>query len=106
MSDKTITCVDCQHRFLFSNAEQEIFNSKVPPWPAPKRCIGCRTKRREAKFAALRGVERNARQVFEIVCAKCGVKDTVPFPPKVNKPTYCRGCWPAVRGARPVRSGR
>lgn len=30
---------------------------------------------------------------YEIKCADCGKRDSVPFRPDVSRPVYCGSCW-------------
>ena len=43
--DKTLWCVDCQRRFLFTSGEQKYFQDRG--LTEPKRCLGCRQVRRD-----------------------------------------------------------
>jgi len=47
MSDEVINCADCRTDFTFTASEAEFFASKG--LTKPKRCKGCRQKRRDAK---------------------------------------------------------
>jgi hypothetical protein len=47
LTDKKITCRDCQQDFIFSIREQEFFASKG--YKPTERCINCRALRRAAK---------------------------------------------------------
>lgn len=37
------------------------------------------------------------RESFEITCAECGKRTTVPFKPAGNRPVYCRDCYRTKR---------
>lgn len=39
------------------------------------------------------------RESFEVTCAECGVRTTVPFKPAGNRPVYCRDCYRSKRPA-------
>ena len=53
---------------------------------------------REVRDAGeLRG--RGPREMFDAVCAQCGVQTRVPFKPVAGRPVYCRDCYSAKRGA-------
>jgi len=45
-TDKTLTCSDCGNDFVFTAGEQDFYRSKGFT-NEPKRCIGCRNKKRE-----------------------------------------------------------
>jgi len=38
------------------------------------------------------------REMFEAVCAQCGVQTRVPFKPVAGRPVYCRECYSSKRG--------
>ncbi len=46
LKDKRLKCVDCEESFIFSSGEQLYFASKK--LSVPKRCPGCRRKRRNS----------------------------------------------------------
>ncbi len=46
--------------------------------------------------------ERAPREVFDVVCAECGVETTVPFKPDGSRPVKCRDCF---QKDRPPRDG-
>ena len=48
--DKTIQCKDCGADFIFSVDDQEYYASQR--FVDPKRCPGCRRKKRDGKRAA------------------------------------------------------
>ncbi|MBS3177073.1 hypothetical protein J4457_07640 [Candidatus Woesearchaeota archaeon] len=33
------------------------------------------------------------RELHDATCSKCGNACKVPFPPKPDRPVYCRECW-------------
>lgn len=49
MSDEVINCADCRTDFTFTESEATFFASKG--LTKPKRCKGCREKRKAAKAA-------------------------------------------------------
>lgn len=49
MSDEVIVCVDCKNEFTFTENEASFFASKG--LVKPRRCKGCRQKRRDMKAA-------------------------------------------------------
>lgn len=81
MQDKKLVCSDCSQEFDFTVREQEFYQEKGFE-NEPKRCPDCRRAKKQA-----------GRQSFEITCADCGEKATVPFEPKGDGPLYCRECF-------------
>ena len=79
--DQTLTCRDCGNTFVWTASEQEFF-AKKGFQNAPVRCPNDRALKK-----ARMGGERSR---FEITCATCGKKDTVPFKPSGDRPVYCR----------------
>jgi DNA-directed RNA polymerase subunit RPC12/RpoP len=47
MSDRVIRCIDCLAEFVWTEGEQEYFQSKQ--LQQPRRCPSCRAKRRAQK---------------------------------------------------------
>lgn len=89
--DKTLTCRDCGAEFTFSASEQEFFAEKGFA-NDPGRCPACRAARkRQGGFTGNSG--RPQREMFDAVCAECGVKTQVPFRPSGDRPVYCRDCY-------------
>ncbi len=94
--DQTIQCKDCGNQFTWTAEEQEFYQQKG--FNAPLRCKDCRAKAR-ANFDGNRGGgDRGERQSFEITCAECGAKDTVPFKPRGDKAVLCRNCFRKQKG--------
>jgi CxxC-x17-CxxC domain-containing protein len=79
--DQTLTCRDCGNTFVWTASEQEFYASKGFQ-NAPVRCPADRALKKTRMGGA--------RQSFEITCAVCGKKDTVPFKPTGDRPVYCR----------------
>ncbi len=50
-TDKPLTCVECEEKFVFSAGEQAFFRSKQ--LSEPKRCPECRRSRRESLVKAV-----------------------------------------------------
>ena len=42
--DSTLVCVTCGSEFVFTSKEKQTFASRQ--WTPPKRCLGCRSKKR------------------------------------------------------------
>ena len=83
--DKTLTCCECGNEFVFSANEQAFYAEKGFQ-NEPGRCPACRAARRQ------NGGNRTERQMYEVICADCGVSTLVPFQPRGDKPVYCREC--------------
>lgn len=79
--DQTLTCRDCGNTFVWTAGEQEFYAQKGFQ-NAPVRC----PQDRAMKKTRVQG----ERESFEITCATCGKKDTVPFKPSGDRPVYCR----------------
>lgn len=124
MDDLTLTCADCQERFLFTVAEQRFYAERGIRQPT--RCAACRAARRAERNAALIATYESSREATnwsEIqsiegygltngqprsrsgprpthrgVCAACGRETEVPFQPRSGRPIFCRDCFNARRG--------
>lgn len=90
--DKTLQCVDCNEEFIFTEGEQEFFADKGFT-NEPKRCHGCRKKRKEDKA-------RGGKVETTVTCEQCGKETTVPFKPTGEKPVFCRDCFDGQNGGR------
>ena len=86
-SDKTIVCKDCGASFTFTASEQEFYAEKGFT-NEPQRCKGCRTARKQS---SPRG--GGDRQMYDAICAGCGVQCKVPFQPRSDRPVYCSDCF-------------
>jgi len=86
--DKKITCKECGKEFDFTASEQEFYQEKG--LYEPKRCSDCRKAKRQERFSDKR---------YEITCAQCGAKDTVPFEPKNPEGILCTKCFKESKGA-------
>jgi CxxC-x17-CxxC domain-containing protein len=88
--DKTLVCKDCGADFIFTAGEQEFYAEKGFQ-NEPARCRDCRNSRkRQRNEGAGNG---GTREMFEAVCASCGITTQVPFKPRLNRPVYCRDCF-------------
>ena len=97
--DRTLTCVDCNESFVFTASEQE-FHAEKGFQNDPKRCQSCRSARK-ASGGGRSGGFGGPREMFDVICATCGVKTQVPFQPRSDRPVYCRDCFkPAERSSR------
>ncbi len=90
MQDKTLVCKDCGSEFAFTVRDQQFYAEKGFE-NEPQRCRDCRTQRKTS-----RGASGGAREMFDAVCAQCGVQTTVPFKPRGDRPVYCRACFAAM----------
>lgn len=92
--DITLVCQDCGKEFAFTASEQEFYAKKGFS-NQPKRCPECRMKKKMSmgNGGGHGDFNRGPRQMFEITCANCGKKDTVPFQPKGDRPVLCRDCF-------------
>lgn len=99
MQDQTLTCADCGKAFTWTASEQEFYQQKGFTNP-PKRCPDCRAAKK-ARMGDNRGggFGGGQRQMYEITCANCGKKDSVPFQPRGDKPVLCRDCFRQQKGA-------
>ncbi len=86
-NDKTIVCKDCGQEFTFTASEQEFFAEKGFT-NEPQRCKPCRNARKGNKNSGSR-----ERQMYDAVCAECGVSCQVPFQPRDDRPIYCSDCF-------------
>ena len=103
--DKDITCKTCGTSFTFTQEEQDFYQSKG--FSEPGKCKPCRDAAKQARGG---GGSRGGggyggggygggapREMFDAVCAGCGVQTQVPFQPNGRKPVYCRECFQASR---------
>ncbi|MBX2860100.1 MAG: zinc-ribbon domain containing protein [Vampirovibrio sp.] len=91
-TEKQINCVSCGNDFAFTAEEQEFFHSKG--FQDPRKCKPCRQAAKQARRGGGGGgYDRGPRQLFDAVCASCGVDTQVPFQPSGAKPVYCRECF-------------
>ena len=95
--DKTLQCADCGESFTFTADEQEFFSTKGYT-NEPKRCLNCRRCRRGSGGGG--SWDRGPRQMFTVVCARCGNEAEVPFEPRDGRPVYCSDCYSKERVSR------
>ena len=91
-----ITCAACGTDFSFTQEEQEFYESKG--FQPPRKCKPCRDAAKQSRGGGGGGGSdygRPARQMYDAVCASCGVNTQVPFQPNGSKPVYCRECFQA-----------
>ncbi len=99
--DKNLTCRDCGKQFVWTASEQDFYQKKGFQ-NAPVRCPNCRSLKKQRmgdSGGRSGGFGGGQKQMFEITCAQCGRKDTVPFQPKGDRPVLCRDCFRDKRSA-------
>lgn len=102
MSDKTLTCVDCNTEFTFTASEQEFYASRE--FTEPRRCAPCRAARKASRGDSGGSSQGGgysggggSREMFSATCASCGKEAKVPFKPTGSKPVYCSDCFTSQR---------
>jgi CxxC-x17-CxxC domain-containing protein len=96
---RQITCQSCGTEFTFTEEEQEFYQSKG--FQEPKKCKPCRDAAKQSRGGYGRGgggYNRGPRQMYDAVCASCGIQTQVPFQPNGSKPVYCRECYQGGSG--------
>lgn len=97
MPETMITCAACNADFAFTEEEQEFYESKG--FHPPKKCKPCRDAAKQDRRGGGGGgyggggYNRAPRQMYDAVCAGCGIDTQVPFQPNGTKPVYCRDCF-------------
>lgn len=122
--DKNIVCSDCGQEFVHSATDQARYAERGFS-NEPKRCRTCRDKRKSQQGGGGGGGGggrgggggygggggggggyggggggrgyREPRESFDVTCAGCGEKTTVPFKPTEGRPVYCRDCYRSRR---------
>ena len=88
MSDRKITCSDCNLEFTFSEKEQIFFKEK--DFEDPRRCPKCRIRRRELNYGKTHSAPSGNK--YQATCSCCGADTYVPFKPDPKRLIYCRNC--------------
>jgi len=104
--DRSLVCRECGVSFVFTQGEQEFFQSRGLTNP-PSRCPKCRAVRRaqQAGVATAEGVPSatrptvESRPMYPATCARCGQQTQVPFQPRGDRPVYCSACFHSERPA-------
>jgi CxxC-x17-CxxC domain-containing protein len=102
MQTTEIICTTCGAPFSFSQEEREFYESKG--FQQPRKCKPCRDAAKQQREGGGGygggnrggyggGYDRPQRQMYDTVCAECGVNTQVPFAPNGSKPVYCRNCF-------------
>jgi CxxC-x17-CxxC domain-containing protein len=124
--DIELTCIQCGQKFIFTKAEQQQW-SKRGFVHYPKRCKKCREERRkkaqeyygiyngsymnEYRSPAFRNEQKNYQSIYrspmdsakiihkgyEIICARCGQSDVIPFKPPAGRQVFCHDCYEAIK---------
>ena len=93
--DQTLRCRECSADFVWTAGEQSFYQEKGL-LNQPQRCPNCRVLKRQGRLSP--------RQMFEVVCADCGVTTQVPFEPRESRPVYCSDCFSKVRSTSDTRT--
>ncbi|WP_220204570.1 CxxC-x17-CxxC domain-containing protein [Reticulibacter mediterranei] len=107
LTDQTLYCRDCNQAFIFTVGEQEFYASRGLN-NAPGRCPECRAAHRQAGGGSRSSFDRSsggyrdrdARQMYDAICATCGSETQVPFQPREDRPVYCSNCYQSQRTPR------
>jgi CxxC-x17-CxxC domain-containing protein len=102
MPDRTLTCVECNMEFTYTEDDQQYHASKG--YSEPKRCPSCRSARRAGGGGGYGGggsYGRGPREMHPATCAQCGKETEVPFRPSGDRPVYCSDCF----SKRPATGG-
>ncbi len=92
MPTTEIVCTACGGPFPFTDEEQEFYESKG--FQPPKKCKPCRDAAKQSRGGGgYGGGGGRSRQMYDAVCASCGITTQVPFQPNGTKPVYCRECF-------------
>lgn len=96
MTVTEIVCSSCNNVFEFTQEEREFYDSKG--FQPPRKCKPCRAAAKQNRgggggYGGGYGGGRPQRQMYDAVCASCGVNTQVPFQPNGSKPVYCRDCY-------------
>ena len=86
--DKTLICKDCGNEFVFTEGEQEFYESKGFT-NEPQRCKSCRDMKKRQN--------RGDREMYVATCDSCGNEAKVPFKPRGDRPIYCSDCFSKMR---------
>jgi CxxC-x17-CxxC domain-containing protein len=103
MASKTISCVQCQAEFEFTDEDRARLESlvemkKIDQWTEPKRCLPCRQARKKAGGSGSGAGSGGGRQeLFVASCSTCGGEAKVPFKPRGDRPVYCSSCFSEQR---------
>ncbi len=88
-----LTCRDCSAQFEFTGNEQQFYASRG--LNTPTRCPNCRAANKAQPRGNTGTYTGQPRQMYDAICADCGIQTQVPFQPRPGRPIYCRSCYPA-----------
>jgi CxxC-x17-CxxC domain-containing protein len=96
--EKRLYCIDCKQYFSFSIEEQE-FHAAQGFINEPRRCKSCRqAKKSDHTEIETHGEDNSSqRQMFPVICTKCGKSTRVPFQPHEDKSVFCSDCYIKTR---------
>lgn len=103
LMDRTLVCRECGASFVFTQGEQDFYQSRGLANP-PSRCPKCRAVRR-AQMGPPTGTitpfsrPPDTRTMYPATCGRCGQPTQVPFQPRGDRPVYCSNCFHAERAA-------
>ena len=104
LKDRTLQCSDCGRSFVFTVKDQEFYEERG--FSDPRRCPECRAVRKASRTGDRPGEGRTGgygrgdrpdRQMFDVICARCGKPTQVPFQPRNDRPVYCKDCYEKQR---------
>jgi CxxC-x17-CxxC domain-containing protein len=113
MADRTLTCRDCGNSFVFTEGEQDFYQSRG--FSEPVRCPSCRAQKKANRGEGY-GTEgyggggyggggygggsggRKDRPMTTVTCSNCGRETQVPFVPTGDRPVYCSDCFALMGG--------
>ncbi len=100
-TERLLYCSKCKKNFIFTVENQEYRSSQGYP-NDPVNCPACRRARKTYGSKQTNADEdlNSNRQMFPVVCTKCGKAVRVPFQPRPGKPVYCSECQMRTRGGR------
>ena len=108
LMDKSLVCRECGATFVFTQGEQEFYQSHGLT-NQPSRCPTCRAARRAQQAGTqpstapfVRAPMSEPRQLYPATCARCGQPTQVPFQPRGDRPVYCSSCFQQERLSAPV----
>ncbi|HOX40907.1 MAG TPA: zinc-ribbon domain-containing protein [bacterium] len=83
LEDKTLYCIDCGDKFIWTAGEQKFFLEKGLQ-NLPKRCKIC-TAKNKSKL-------REKHPMWWLKCRRCGKRNEVPFEP-ISNDALCEDCF-------------
>jgi CxxC-x17-CxxC domain-containing protein len=96
--NKSLICKDCGNAFDFTVRDQMFYAEKGFE-NEPQRCRDCRGARKAQRANGMGAGPLSTaglRELFDAVCAQCGIATTLPFKPRGDRPVYCRTCFASL----------